>query len=370
MMKLRACHDVVIEWEDLSTAVRCAPPVAGLAAALHRIVLGLWGRPDESSLGKHIAACADQGPDVGYDVDEIYRHGQYLLTNVDICGPDMEHPTLLPGSEPDSDRLTKYFGKKRMEKLKKNAHKEAQALNGNARRGAQRQGATVARAFVPDLEEIKRITRPMNRLHGLSFAIDEAARGSIVEGLHVILAWEAHHVLEAIFQMLCKTFWATLPVRRKGPSWIAPNQDPAGVRSLGVSGWRWSREDIEDLFSLATVYQDTVRWERAFNYCFPCDVTNWRLSNQPYMDIYRHIARKCNGDDITQVRDVLMGKMCGLSCIPWVKSDKWWSATAEEGVILIAHTLWFTPRDRQTAGYRDLKQLLSSERAGRRAGSM
>lgn len=154
-MKLRACFDLAVEWASITHEQRGQAPIAGLAAALHWIAMGMWGRPNQSPVAKKIAACGDRGLEAGYH--GCFRHGQYLLTNI-VVNDGL--PMIEPGREPPEETLLAFFKVKAINKLL------AKIRPTRRQRAAQ---LAVEPAATVELDVIKQQTRVLERLRGISF---------------------------------------------------------------------------------------------------------------------------------------------------------------------------------------------------------
>lgn len=345
-MKLRACHDFAIEWSALTIEQRGTPQIAGLAAILYWITMSMWGQPADDAVSKQIVACGDRGPDVGYY--NCFRHGQYLLTNISTTD---ERPRIISGSEPSIQTLLKFFKVEDVNKLLNSIpHKEPAQ---NSEPGAAQF------AFQPDLEYISEITRPTKDLKGIRFNTDP----SLLPEVNTILQWECHHLLEGLFQMLCQSFWATVPRRNADlMPWLV---DDMTRHQNGVDEWRLSPETIRRMFTNSHVAGSTGHLRYVMGHCFPLTGI-FKLPKQPYQQIWTEIVQRTTRLQLIPIYRALSAKLQTLNALPKVESGKWWKTTVPGGVALLVQDAgdegaW------KRAGYLGLEEVLETERgnAGR-----
>lgn len=308
----------------------------------------MWGRPDQSPTGKKIAAWGDRGSEVGYH--SCFRHGQYLLTNVIV---ENGYLSLQSGHEPSLDTLLKFFKAPAINKLLQKIRSKARQRSSEGQRVA-----APRLAFVPDIEHIREITRPLQRLKGISFM----AGGPSLLQEHIVLGWEPHHMVEALFQMMCRSLWATVPARRgANKSWLKP-QHVLEKDTYGVDEWRQPPANIMAMFTqveqLREDFSGSMKLLRAFNHCFPVDGKFEKFSQQSHTNVWTEITRRLNNDQIRAIRCVLYGKFRTLRAFPDVHKGKWWK-TSSNGVSLLTNRL--RDDNPEWAGYLDLKDVLARE---------
>lgn len=317
----------------------------------------MWGRPDQSTESKKIAACADLGPE--HDYRECFRHGQYLMTNIEI---ERGYPMIKRGSEPELQVVVKYFGEKEIDKLLKKIRRQP-------RRPAAEQGQARNRSYLPDLAHITDQVKRLSDLRGISFAT--VPEPSLLPEISLLLHWEADYLVEAIFLMLCRTFWATMPSRRgvEG-SWLTGQHAATAKETYGVEHWRRPLREVKDMFTEVHVagraYSSSLRL--AFNHCFPANGV-FKLSKQPYMELWTAITSRATSLQVNKIRLVLINKVCTLSAMPAVAAGKWWKTSNARGVSLleVGGRLPATERESvwRRGGYKTLDQQLAHERRRR-----
>lgn len=357
-MKLRACHDVSIEISEEPVDIRASPEVVGLSACLWWISMSMFGRPLQSTAGRWIAASGHRGPQ--HTEGGCFQAGQYLLTNVELCGDD--YPHLLEHEEPSAVVMQEVYGVRSLQELRAILDRGRRQTAALARdRLPTHATAPPAHTLIEPLENIQSCVFPLLARAGVSFRADPDRPNITEETRHSLSQlmpnWSADCWVEGVMRMFCRTFWQKVPNQQRGPSWLKPEFLQIAYRNYGISEWRLPLSEVKQKFRAVKVKRSQTEWERAFGHCFPITPSRGghNLSIQPCREEWLRVIQALSPANQQIVVDLIRAKFDTLTAAPDVRHDKWWTSTAIEGPTLLQNP-YIMPCD-HLSGYLTLAEM-------------